>query len=352
MIAEDKAHQLRDELHTLFNINFPQDKKWNQWYFDTVYSPENALYINVGDKIASALFIEPYAMRFQNSQVKLGYISGVSTLPEFRGKGYMRRLMSDAVAEAYSQGMALTAVIPATQRLYFFYDKFGFSTTVYVDEERYTAAHTFQNHGYEATVADASMMRTLENQRECTVLHNDRQFAALTTDAGYDGGNIFAVRNGDSQAIAVAVPSRYGDIVEVKELLADCPEAAEAILGAVHRAMPGLPLSVSAFPGKRNNGLRARGMMRITDVQQVLQLIAKNVPENDMLIRVHDRLVPQNNGVFHLKNGTCQRTDSTIRRLWLDVDISTLTSIVFSTPGIGSIFNMKTQRAMLPLMLD
>ena len=91
-------------------------------------------------------------------------------------------------------------------------------------------------------------------------------------------------------------------------------------------------------------------MTRITDVRLLLDAVAANDPAAEQVIRVHDSLIPQNNGVYIISGGTVTYTDATIRRLTLDVDASTLARIIFNSPRVGAVFGLPSMRPTLQLM--
>ena len=91
-------------------------------------------------------------------------------------------------------------------------------------------------------------------------------------------------------------------------------------------------------------------MMRPVNVGMVLSALSQRYPETEQVIRVHDSIIPANNGVYVLHKGCCEHIDATIRRLTLDVDVRVLTSILFSSPKVSEVFGIHTGRAMISLM--
>jgi predicted acetyltransferase len=120
----------------------------------------------------------------------------------------------------------------------------------------------------------------------------------------------------------------------------------------VKEAMPELPMLVWAMPTKRDVQLRARGMCRIISVHEALRRLAAANPQIEQTVRVHDNRITENEGIYVIGGGRCERVDSTQHRITLEADVSTLASIMFSPAAIGEIFKLPTERGMLPLMLD
>lgn len=347
----------KEIVRRIFNVAFNEDPTWNRWYFDVVYKDAEAEVLHVADRAVSTLMMHRYTYRYCGAEMGMAYIFGAATAQDARGKGYMSQLMVQALNDAYARGDAWASLIPARDHLYFFYDKFGFATTIYLDCEYYTSVHTFGAHPeYRSVRATFSAYNALEKRRAATVLHTPEQFDAILSDVAMSKGIVCAVhRDGsdyEADAIAFAVPADGDTVTEVRDLLAVSEEAGLAVLEAVSVLRPGRQTIVWTAPGRRKVSLRPRGMMRIVNVQQVLSALAAHSPQLDMAIRVHDSRIPDNNGVFVLKDGVCTPMDSTIRRLSLDVDVSILTAILCSAPRVGDIFGLPTWRPQVPLMLD
>lgn len=353
-IHESDTPQLKKQVFQLFDEAFPQDRRWNSWFFDNVYSDDQAVTLVEDGNTVSSLLMQSYQFAFHGSDLQMAYFCGICTAADKRGKGNLSRLMHQALTEAYDREYALAALIPANERLFFVYDRLGFSTTVYVDVERYTSAYRFCEDGYRAVTCDYEIFRRLEDRRSCAVLHDKLQFKHICEDITADGGGVFAVRseNDESMAVAFAVPVSWCDRVEVRDLLATDDKAAEAVLAQVRNRFPNRGLNVFSLPENRRTALSARGMMRIINAEKVLSAIGNDKMAAEQVIRVHDNILPQNNGVYIIGNNGCRRVDETLRRLTLDVDIATLTGIIFSSEKIGSVFGLRTSRAAMPLMLD
>ncbi|MDO5396261.1 MAG: GNAT family N-acetyltransferase [Bacteroidales bacterium] len=344
----------KEKIRSLYDQAFPEKPEWNKWFFEKVYNEDDGMLLVDNGNPVSSLIMQKYVFSYHGSQIGLSYISGVATAPKLRGRGYMSRLITDALHTAYARGDVLSALIPASRALFFFYDRFGFVTAVYADIERYTSVHVFESHkGYIPVEADYRILSSLEQLRSATVLHSETDFRHIIEDVHNDGGDAFAVcreDDGSPAAILFAVPT--GHEIHVLEKLAIDEDAAETAFAMVRQRYGCKSLTVWSEPGGRKIRLRALAMMRIINVGEILTCLAKRYPTLDLTLRVHDAIIPQNNGAYILHGGKCEKSDYTMRRLSLDIDISTLTSLLFSDRKIGEIFSLPTARAMLPLMLD
>ncbi|MDE6395952.1 MAG: GNAT family N-acetyltransferase, partial [Muribaculaceae bacterium] len=285
--------------------------------------------------------------------VDMGYIAGAATDRNMRHHGYMSELLKLALRKAYERGDVLVSLIPASRRLFFFYDKLDFATVFYVDIERYTSLHTFAfSEGYSETEPKYEDFQRLEQERSATVLHSERDFQNVLEDIRHDRGAVSAIASPDGQVSAMAFATETDNEIHVKELLFKDDKAAEMALGSIKQELGDKPMVVYGPPSGRKAMMRARGMMRIVNAEKALDSLARQHPEIDQVIRVRDPHMSVNTGYYILKKGSCRKVETYGKQVSLDVSISNLTKILFSSHKIGEIFNLPTSHALLPLMLD
>lgn len=345
---------MKERVFRIYSEAFGSDPAWNRWFFNTVYREEEAMMLIKGGNAVSTLMLQSYRFRYAGQELPMAYISGAATSRQFRGKGHMSELMGDALRNSYDRGDAFASLIPANRRLFCFYEKFGFATVFFTDRERYTSMHVFtMSTDYTGVPPTYEGFARLERMAPSTVVHSERDYVNIIWDIAHDNGTVKAVADtasGETAAMAFAVAGR--EEITVKELLAVNDEARETVLAEVRSAMPELPMVVCAPPADRGVTLSPRGMIRIIDAHQVLRVLAEQNPRTEQVIRIHDDRIPENNGVYIVRDGRCEKTDHTIRHLTLDTDISTLAGILFSAPKIGDIFGLPSCHPMMQLMLD
>ncbi len=98
---------------TAFGAN-PDD--FRQWIHDQ--PADNTRILRDGKRIVGGLVVYRAGQYFGGRSVPTWGIAGVSVSPELRGKGIARTLMKECLAEAAEEGIALSTLYPATQRLY------------------------------------------------------------------------------------------------------------------------------------------------------------------------------------------------------------------------------------------
>lgn len=341
----------RNNFIKIFNDSFKMSRQWSDWFINEVYADDNLLTLDVDDKTVSVLLMTPYSMAFHGIDLQASYLSCVATAIHERGKGYMSKLMRLAVESSYNRGDVFAMLIPETRRLYFFYDRFGFATVFYADEQRYTSVHTFtMGDDYDPVEPTYAIFEPLERLNEAGVRHTATDFKNVMRDLSLDGGQAVAVSSPSGSSAMAFVTS--GREAVVKALLATDDDAAEAALAVVRNEVGDKPVVVNADPGDRISGLQARGMIRIINVEKVLTALAAAFPDLKTTIRVRDDLIEDNNGVYALSSGRCLRTDVQPQKVNLDVNVAVLAQILFSASKVSEIFNIPGARPIMHLMLE
>lgn len=344
----------KNEVKQLFSAGFKESTKWTDWFFNNVYRDEDALIAYDGNQLAACLMLDPYTLKLGHASVGAGYISCCTTSTQHRRKGYMSRLLDDALREAVNRGYAVVSLIPASERLYFFYDHFGFSTVFYSDEQRYTSLHNFQfSERYTEIAPSFEHFSKLEHLRHSAILHSESDFKYILEDNAIDEGNVISIIDKETYEPAAMLFATISETAAVvRDILSVSEEASDSILSLLREKIGQRMIIIWAPPSDNPFFLKSHGMARIVNAEKLLRTIAAEYPHTEQTIRIHDRLLPENNGVFILKRGQVERANSTIRHLTLDVTIETLARIIFNSKRIGETFSLPTFRPTMSLMLD
>lgn len=336
----------------VFVSAFDDGKAWRDWFFNNVAVNDDEISVRLDGMghPAGALLMQRYAFRYFGAELQSEYMSCVGTKPEARAKGVASQLITEALAEAAGRGTAVCELVPAQSHLYFFYRRFGFAGVFYVNRLRFTALHKFEGAGAPAEPT-YELFNALESRLACGVVHSRRQYELVCEDIALDKGGVYAVGTPDSAAMVFAAPS--GELVKVKSLLADDAALADGALALLRAAVGEKEIVVDMPPVSDSKAfLQPYGMMRIIDAGAVLGALAAAHPRLKYALRLRDRLLEANNGIFVVRDGKCVRREEFDGRLDLDVDIETLTSILFSSPSIASVFDLPSARPYMSLMLD
>lgn len=103
----------------LWEVVFPEDTKQFLDYYYFIKARENEIYvIEEDDAIRSMIQLNPYTITLGGHSFPARYIIAVATQEEYRGRGYMRRLLQRTMQEMYDEKMPITFLMPAAEAIY------------------------------------------------------------------------------------------------------------------------------------------------------------------------------------------------------------------------------------------
>lgn len=348
----------KEEVKKIWTECFDDSREFVEMFFSRVYKDSDALVLERGGKVVSSMLLQPYSMKFQGTEVTTGYICGAGTRRAARGNGYMSELMVEALNTALERGFMTCSLIPAHDWLYFYYDRFDFSTVYYYDPQRFTSLHAFTPEGNYTRVEDPYLpevyeaFHTFEMNRQCAVLHSQRDFLNILDDLSHDGGIFVAVRDESGTVAAIGCAAPAAGRLLVKELLGGSEDAKEAVLEVMRNEFPDIPVSVYTPADTVGRKPYSRGMARIVNAPLCLGVIAAANPKFRCKIRINDRLMPYNSHTYIIKEGLCTIDAGYTGKLDFDVNADTFNRIVFSSAAIGDVLDFPSERPYMSLMLD
>ena len=351
----------------IWQESFTDSRQYVAMYFDRVYRDDEAVTLtDESGATVSSLLLQHYNMSFHGATVPVGYIAGAATRRAQRGRGYMSRLMATALREAATRGDMLVSLIPSRSALYYFYEKFGFSTVFYTREQRFTSLHAFPVEGeYTAVEADTvagedlwSAFDRFQRARSCYILHSHRDMDNIRADLQEDGGDYVVVEVDDEdhgpRIVAMAWAVMHDDLLVVNDVMGEDTDARMGALRELRRLHPDVPFLVLGHPSDAVGGrLMPRGMARVVNAGMLLESVAARYPSWTSRVRVSDALLPDvNSHTYIIGNGTVSIDDTYSGQLDLDIPVSVLADIAFSSPRIGDVMRFPSERPMISLMLD
>ena len=116
-------------LRTLTKEDIPQLKKiWRDtfgdpmhfidWYFDHRFFPDHSACACDGDQIVSVCHTMPTHINIRGKSIPCALLNGVATLPEYRGKGFMKQVITYLYEILSPMGFCLMPNTPADVRIY------------------------------------------------------------------------------------------------------------------------------------------------------------------------------------------------------------------------------------------
>lgn len=162
---------VKEEVMDLWRRVFADPEKFMNLYFTEVYKDEYNYFCHLDGKVVSALQMLPFTVKYHGLKAESAYVSGVATLPEYRGRGIAGTLLRKAHYSLFCQGTVFAQLIPADEGLFKWYEGKGYSSVARcvppVADPR---------------VTDFQRYDALQKERECTVLMDDHWYDVVRKD--------------------------------------------------------------------------------------------------------------------------------------------------------------------------
>lgn len=217
---------IKPQLIDLWRSSFNDSEAFIHLFFDRVYQPENALYIEQDGRIVSALHILPYTMTFYGKEINVGYIYAACTHPAERGKGLMRQLLRQAFAVMQSRKIALTTIIPAEPWLFDYYRTLGYTEAFDYSEQLYVRPQDpIEIPGLIVVPPEVPTLENLyrffdrkQRERACYVLHTYEDFITILRDLQASGGQMLTALDLNERPVGMILFYPDGKQLHVREL--------------------------------------------------------------------------------------------------------------------------------------
>lgn len=296
---------MKQQIINLWKESFGDSDEFIKLFFSRVYKEENTLTIIRNNRVISALQIVPYKMTFGGTKIPVGYICGVCTDRSERGKGWMKQLMHDAINEMNSRKYALTTLIPASEWLFDYYRKFGYSVIFDKSEEIHTRSFDDRHDkirilpATETTLDQAyNFYNSIQQKRKSAILHSAYDFETIRKDCILDNGNAWiALQDNQVTGLALAVPANTDQLI-IKEIVYEHPDIKTGIiqllLDHLHKST-----AIVRIPPTPSDS-EPYGMARILDKELLLTLYRSSDPHSGPDAILHsdnDAFVTQT--IFH-----------------------------------------------------
>ena len=283
---------------------------------------ENVRILSQGTEVVGGLALLPMGQWFGGKRVTMTGVASVAISPHIRGQGAATHLMSSVVQELASQGVALSTLYPAVQRLYqnVGYGIGGSRYTWRIDTEHIGIGKASLSYYPQALKEVAPYWRALQNSRgqfhQGTLDRHPLLWQRLLKSPGEGTSFAYTIGNVENPAgylIAYQHRETDGAILTIRDWAALSQLAMESIWGLVHQQRSQVdavqwaggavdPLAL-ALPEQRARVTDAsHWMVRILDLKQALEHRGYPLGVNGELhLEVSDPLVAKNHGRFLLE---------------------------------------------------
>lgn len=230
-VAFIRGYNNRYALNDLWGQAFGDEKDFiSQMYQCGYLNPSDIFALTEDGRLLAALFLPEYRICVNGEDLPIRLLSCVATDSAQQGKGYMSFLISRALEQVRDLCCGV-CVIPVSQELYSFYERFGFSTAFWISEQTFnenaqktipldfsaTNAESYYEDYYEKYAKNGFVYKTKERflQAVAEYTHPTQPCAFCS----YPQGFAFLQRNsdeiivrewtGDADVLGTALASHY-----------------------------------------------------------------------------------------------------------------------------------------------
>lgn len=347
------ARTCKQVIRQMWKRCFNDSTEFLDLYFDNKYKDENTLIKIEGDIIAASLQILPHDMVFCNNIIKTGYIAGAATLPEYRKRGFMHDLIIYAMGEMRKKQMAVSTLIPQEEWLFSFYQKFGFVRCFDRYAQKITLSDKDMAEGVTVTPLEEGEMfhifiyylASLRNIQGA-ILKSFEDFCVMVKDHRMGGGEVYICRR-EEKILGIAFPIIKDNKLIIKEMHCE-NEYRDSLLCTIFKAYS--KDEAEEVLTHKGGDITPLGMGRVVDIFYLLCLYAKDNPSRSFTMRVTDKLLPWNNGVFIVKGGQCGRVREKIE-IDFNLTIEEITKLILGYET-KSLYGFKEMNLYMNMMLN
>lgn len=128
----------KSEIYDVWKHAYPnQSRSYLNYYFKHLFDLGRCVLYTEDRRIVSSIQINEHILRIHGKYLMSGYLTGVSTLPDYRRRGHMRTIM-ESVLDEEEHNHLITLIQAFNPKLY---EQFGFTTVYY--QKFYTIYHEF-----------------------------------------------------------------------------------------------------------------------------------------------------------------------------------------------------------------
>lgn len=145
----------QNNIMEIWNYCFNDGPKFTEYYFNNKYKNYNTIVVEEEANIVSSLQLNQYKIKLNDKEYSTSYVVGVSTLPEVRGRGYMKHIMDFTLNELYKKDQLVSILMPIDYRLY---RKYGYE-------------HCYDQIEYEINMEDLRGFKSLGSLKKASLNH-------------------------------------------------------------------------------------------------------------------------------------------------------------------------------------
>lgn len=220
-MLRDAGKENKADVYELWKQSYAnQSRNDLNFYFKYVYDHGRCIVIEETQRIISSLQINEHVLSLKDKQLKISYIYGVATHPDYRRNGYMRKLMESALDEV-SHNHLITFIYGFYPKLY---KQFGFET-IY-ERKVYAIPREYLNKVSQSHITyDADPMELLQVYQQYTshfdgyYVRNNEYYKTLLNELMMSQKQLIVYRNNKQEVCGYLIYSKRKHEIYVEEAI-------------------------------------------------------------------------------------------------------------------------------------
>lgn len=334
----------KENIREIWDYCFNDSPKFTDFYFDNKYDNKNTVVVDEDGEIVSSLQLNQYELNLNNKLYNTSYVVGVSTLPQVRGKGYMKNIMKFTLKNLYDKNQLVSILMPIDYRLY----------------RRYGYEHCYDQIEYELEIESLKSFKSYGDMKKATLDDIDNLIDIYNLFLNDTNGNIkrdkeyyinlFKEINSEDGYIYIHENEGYiiyfinEDKMFIRELFYKNIDSLKSMLKFVYNHNTQCKSVTITSPindkirfvldNPRNTTIKIKPFMmgRVINLEKYLNNLDIQSNLNDTIfVYVKDEFIEENNGVFKLEISNNKLSAQKGNYDYdVEFDINTITQLVFS----------------------
>lgn len=345
-IRHAKEDELKD-IKNIWNYCFNDGESFVEYYFKDKYKRHNTIVVEDEGEVVSSLQLNQYKINLNNKIYNTSYVVGVSTLPQVRGRGYMKNIMKFMLKELYRKNQLVSILMPIDYRLY---RKYGYEHCY--DQIEYNiniedlSSYKINGKLYKANRYNINELVDISKDFfkdvNGNVERDDKFYQSLLEEIKSENGHIYIHENDGSEGYIIYFLD--GETMFVREIYYKNMDSLKSMLKFIYnhntqckKVKISAPINDKikfVLDNPRTCDIKIKPFMmgRIINLKAYLEsLTIKSNIEGSLNILVKDNYIENNNGVFkiQIKNNRLF-VEKVNEKHTVSFNINTLTQLAFS----------------------
>ena len=339
--------------------NFTDSEEEIDFYFKTIYKDKNFLLLEEDSEIKASLHENPYNISFNRKILPSFYIVAVAVSPEYRGKGYMKKLLNHSLKNAFSNNRDIVFLSPINTEIY---SNFGFGYISGLEEyELKLEDIPFNSINRDIEIKKAgeedfnSIIELYNKKMKNTNIYLERDkeyFNRIKAEIENENGKIYVFYR-EKRITGYLICYFREEEIFVREFFYSDIESAKTMLVFIKTFKEYYPNLKVATPQGSNfnflfpNQLKVEKkespfiLARILNIKNILSYL--DIKGINFNVKVRDNILDENNGVFSIEDGSVKKLDN-IDEWNIDIDIRDLATLVSGYMSIDDLVELEKIR--------